>query len=534
MTSRGSVRVGRRYAIAVAVALAVGLLALPPAAAAPVPELRWGSCPPIHDALPEARCATVQVPLDHANPDGPTIDIMISRLAARDPDRRRGVLIGNPGGPGSDAIGMFSRLPVPDDMRDEWDLVAVQPRGLLSATPLKCRPVSDSEQLAALTEGGALQRRRCAASTPAYLRTITTENTARDIEVVRRLLGEQKVSLYGISYGTLLMSTYATLFPRHTDRLVLDSGVNPALVWNGVPASQTQAFKRRMNEMMAWIAKHDNIYHLGRTPLAVYHQWSAEIVAESGVPPSLAAPPAQVGDVPPGLRTVTQQYLAGVNLTADTRARVENLIVTLTRPGVQANSLLLGITRIAAPDRNKWPFVAMRINGRAQPKAEPDPEVVAILTSLQDLQSVIMCNENQAPAQPQQIPASVYMNAVVADVFDGPGLYYQSGMACAGAPAVTTPVALANKNLAVQPLQIQARDDPQTPYREALSMQRLMRSHLITVGGGDHAQLGRSHPPLDGAIVDYLRTGTTSVTSVPEPPITASLTTPPSTGIGRL
>ncbi|MFI8772872.1 alpha/beta fold hydrolase [Gordonia sp. NPDC062954] len=534
MTSRGSVQIGRLSAIAVALAVAVGSIVLPSADAAPAQELRWGPCPAIHDASPAARCATVQVPLDHAMPSGPTIDIMISRLPARDPGRRRGVLIGNPGGPGSDAIGMFSRLPVPDEMRDEWDLVGVQPRGLLSSTPLTCTPVSDSQQLALLTEGGALHRRRCAASTPAYLRTITTENTARDIEVVRRVLGVSKVSLYGISYGTLLMSTYATLFPRHTDRLVLDSAVNPALVWNGIPGSQTQAFKSRMNEMLVWIAKHDNIYHLGRTPLAVYRQWSAKIVAESGVPPSLAAPPAQVGDVPPGLRAVAQQYLAGVNLTAEARARVENLIATLTVPGMQSNSLLLSITRIAAPDRNKWAFVAMRINGRAQPKAEPDPEVVAILTSLQDLQSVIMCNENQMPAQPHQVPASVFLNGVVADVFDGPGLYYQSGMACAGAPAVTTPVAVTNNHLAVQPLQLQARDDPQTPYRESLAMHRLMGSHLITVGGGDHAQLGRSHPPLDRAIVEYLRTGTTTVTEVPEPPITASLTTPPTTGIGRL
>ncbi len=533
MTSRGSVQIGRLSAIAVALAVAVGSI-VPSAAAAPAQELRWGPCPAIHDASPAARCATVQVPLDHAMPSGPTIDIMISRLPARDPGRRRGVLIGNPGGPGSDAIGMFSRLPVPDEMRDEWDLVGVQPRGLLSSTPLTCTPVSDSQQLALLTEGGALHRRRCAASAPAYLRTITTENTARDIEVVRRVLGVSKVSLYGISYGTLLMSTYATLFPRHTDRLVLDSAVNPALVWNGIPGSQTQAFKSRMNEMLVWIAKHDNIYHLGRTPLAVYRQWSAKIVAESGVPPSLAAPPAQVGDVPPGLRAVAQQYLAGVNLTAEARARVENLIATLTVPGMQSNSLLLSITRIAAPDRNKWAFVAMRINGRAQPKAEPDPEVVAILTSLQDLQSVIMCNENQMPAQPHQVPASVFLNGVVADVFDGPGLYYQSGMACAGAPAVTTPVAVTNNHLAVQPLQLQARDDPQTPYRESLAMHRLMGSHLITVGGGDHAQLGRSHPPLDRAIVEYLRTGTTTVTEVPEPPITASLTTPPTTGIGRL
>ncbi|WP_408610026.1 alpha/beta fold hydrolase [Gordonia insulae] len=474
------------------------------------------------------------MPRDHSKPAGPTIEVTVSRIPARDPARRRGVLIGNPGGPGGDGIAMFSALPVPQAMRDEWDLVAVQPRGLLSATPVRCAPITESDTVSSLVSFGGMNRDRCDKADPGYVRTITTENTARDIESVRRALGVDKVSLYGISYGTLLMSTYATLFPQHTDRLVLDSGVDPSWVWNDVLAGQTSSYKRRTHEMMAWIAQRDNIYHLGRTPLAVYRSWSAKVTSEAGVPPSLAAPPARVGDVPPGLRAVAQQYIAGVDLTADARARAENLVATLLVPGgVQANSSLLGLTRMAAPDRNAWPLVALRTAGRARPPGQLPPDVVKILTNLQEMQNLIMCNENQAPAQPAQVPASVFANYIVGDIFDGPGLIYQSGMACAGAPAVTRPVAVSNRGLAVQPLQIQSVGDPQTPYRGSLEMQRRMRSHLITVGGGDHAQLGRKNGPLDGALVEYLRTGRTSVRAVPEPPITASLTTAPRTVLGR-
>jgi pimeloyl-ACP methyl ester carboxylesterase len=530
---REIVRIRHLSAVVVTVGVAMGLISVPPADAAPAQPLEWGPCPAIHYAAPEVRCATVEVPRDHAQPSGPTIDVMVSRLPARDPARKRGVLIGNPGGPGGDAIGMFSALPIPTAMRDEWDLVAVQPRGLLSSTPVECASAADVDPVAALTTAGAVNRDLCDRTRPGYVRTLTTENTARDIEVVRQALGEPKISLYGISYGTLLMSTYATLFPQHTDRLVLDSGVDPSLVWNGVLASQTDAYKRRVHEMMAWIAERDSIYHLGRTPLAVYRQWSDRVADESGVPPSLAAPPAQVGDVPPGLRALARQYVAGVNLTADARARFENLVATLLVPGgLQANSSLLGVTRMAAPDRNAWPLVAMRINGRARPPQQPSPDVVKILTNLQEMQTLIMCNENQSVARPAQIPASFYANYVVGDLFDGPGLIYQSGMACAGAPAVTRPVAITDSGLSVRPLQIQSLGDPQTPYRESLAMQRQMHSHLITVGGGDHAQLGRSNPRLERAIVEYLRTGTTAVTSVPEPTITASLSTPPRTGIG--
>ncbi|MGK2319234.1 alpha/beta fold hydrolase [Gordonia rhizosphera NBRC 16068] len=535
VTSPGRTRIRRLLAAVVTIGAVLGVLTAPSAAdASPAQTLRWGACPPIHGAGPDVRCATVRVPRDYADPTGPSIDILVSRLPARDPGRRRGVLIGNPGGPGGDAIAMFSALPLPDAMRDEWDLVAVQPRGLLSSTPVECAPVQESDTLAAITAAGALNRERCDKSRPGYVRTITTENTARDIEWVRRLLGVDKVSLYGISYGTLLMSTYATLFPRHTDRLVLDSGVDPSWIWNDVLASQTDGYKRRVHEMMAWIAQHDNIYHLGTTPLAVYRAWSAKVTEESGVPPSLAAPPAQVADVPPGLRAVAQQYIAGANLTAEARAGVENLIATLLVPGGnQATSSLLGLTRLAAPDRNAWPLVAMRTNGRATPPAKISPQLIKILTNLQQMQNLIMCNENQVPAQPAQIPAAVYADFVVGDVFDAPGLYYASGLACAGAPPVVRPVTLSNRGLAVQPLQIQSLGDPQTPYRGGLAMQRVMRSRLITVGGGDHAQLGRHNAPLDRAIVEYLRTGRTAVRSVPQAPITASLTTPPPrTGIG--
>lgn len=504
--------------MATLIALAATGVANAPATASPT--LSWGPCAPIHGASKETRCATLRVPRDYAEPSGPTISLTISRLPARDQAAKRGVIVGNPGGPGGDAIGMFSGLTPPAAMRDEWDLVAVQPRGLLGSTPVQC---SDTVPVGAELEIGRAGRESCELKTPGYTKTITTETTARDIEQVRRALGVNKVSLYGISYGTLLMSTYATLFPQHTDRLVLDSAVNPAWIWNDVLAEQTAGYKARVNAMMTWIAQHDNVYHLGTTPLAVYRRWSDRVTREAGVPPSLAAPPAQVGDVPPAFAAIAQQYIAGVNLTAEARAQLANLIATLVVPdGVQTNSRLLLLTREAAPDRNAWPVVALLTSGRYKVKP-PSKDVEKILTNLQQMQQLILCNENQAPAQPGLIPASLYANFLVGDVFTGPGLIYQSGMACAGAPPVTKPVTIANRGLAVQPLQLDSVGDPQTPYQGSLATQRAMRSHLITVGGGDHGQFGRDNAPVDNAIVEYLRTGRTGVTEAPQAPITTPL-----------
>ncbi|TYQ13444.1 UNVERIFIED_ORG: TAP-like protein [Gordonia westfalica J30] len=514
-------------ALVVAAVAAAGLLetarAVPPAAGAEA-ELDWTSCPAVHGVPANVRCAAVEVPLDHAEPNGPTIELLVSRIPAREPSQRRGVLMGNPGGPGGDAIAMFSQLRVPDEVRDQWDLVAVQPRGLVSGTPLKCSPISGSEP-EIYTAAGKLNRDRCARRTPGLGSTLTTENTARDIEVVRRKLGETKISLYGISYGTLLFGTYATLFPKRVDRLVLDSGFDPSLVWNALLDAQTPGYKARVHAMMAWIAGHDHIYRLGTTPLAVYRKWSDRVSAEAGVPPSLVAPPAQVGDVPPGLRAVADQYIAGTDLTADARARFENFAATLLTPGsVQANSGLLILTQAFAPDRNSWPVIAMMTAGTTRKLAEPSPAVLEAASISQDMQGAVLCNENQAPADPSSSLAAFITGYVTADPFEAPGLIYRSGMACAGAAPLTRPIPIRNRGLAVRPLQIQSVGDPQTPYRGSLVMRRQMNSHLITVGGGDHGQLGRANRPLDAAIAEYLRTGRTDVTRVPEAPITAPLT----------
>ncbi|EON31224.1 alpha/beta hydrolase-like protein [Gordonia terrae C-6] len=510
-------------AVVVAGMVTAGHVASTPAASA-APALEWGACPAVHGVPATVRCATVEVPLDHRKPDGQTIEIGVSRIQARDQSRRRGVVMGNPGGPGGDGIAMFSQVPPPAAMLDEWDLVAVQPRGLVSGTPLRCEPITGDEP-ELMTALGKVNRDRCEARTPGLGATLTTENTARDMEVVRGLLGESKVSLYGISYGTLLMSTYATLFPQRVDRMVLDSGFDPGLVWNSLLSAQTPGYKARVHAMMAWIARHDRIYHLGKTPLAVYRKWSDRVSAEAGVPPSLLAPPAQVGDVPPGLRAFADLYIAGTDLTADARARFENFVATLLTPGsLQLTSPLLALTRAFAPDRNSWPTVALMTAKPRLALPKPAPAVLEAAQVSQDMQATILCNENRVPAQPSLGFQAFIANYVTGDPFEAPGLAYESGLACAGAPALARPVEIRNRGLAVTPLQIQSVGDPQTPYRGALTMRSLMRSHLITVGGGDHAQLGRGNKPLDDAIVEYLRTGRTSVQRVAEAPITAPLT----------
>ena len=512
-------RRARVAVLAPLLAVVAGILA--PVATADASPATWGPCPALHGASKDTVCATIRVPKEYARPSAGTIDVLVSKLPAR--GERRGVLIGNPGGPGGDAIGMFSLLTPPAALRDSYDLVAVQPRGLIDGGELRCASPSPSDPASYLAAGGAL-RAACDRTAPGYARTITTANTARDIESARTQLGlGDRVNLLGISYGTTLMSTYATLYPQHTDRLILDSAVDPRLEWNALLTAQTPGYQARITDLFTWIADHDSIYRLGRTPLAVYRSWSRVVTAEAGVPPSFSPPPARVGDVPPGLRSQVQAYIAGQDLTGPARAQAENFLASLVTGKRQSSSALVALTRIGAPDRNAWPLIAQRIVAGPQPNRPLSAESRREQLNSVAVQNTILCNENAVPANPLLAPASLLDTFLVTDPVGGPGLLFASGLYCSGVAPSSRPVGITGKGLRVRPLQLQSLGDPQTPYRASLEHRARMGAQLITVGGGDHGQFGRSNPVIDAAVVEYLRTGRTAVTSAPQAPITTSL-----------
>ncbi|KQS00975.1 transporter [Williamsia sp. Leaf354] len=495
------------------------------AAPAPASSASWGPCPAIHGASADTVCTVVRVPRDYARPSAGSISVTVSKLPAGDQANKRGVLIGNPGGPGGDGIPMFTQAKLPTELRAQWDLIAVQPRGLIGANPVACAPVSPSSP-ATVFAGGAVARSACDARTPGGTENITTENTARDIDSAREQLGlGPRVNLLGISYGTTLMSTYATLFPQHTDRLILDSAVNPTIVWNTLLTAQTAPYRARTQAMFAWIAGNDATYHLGRTPLAVYREWSRKVAAEAGVPPSLGPPPAQVGDTPPAMRTAFDAFLRGSG-TAAARAYFDNLVASLATGKSQNASNLLTLTRVAAPSRDDWPRLAQRIILAPRPARQLPSNQAERQVNSSSMQLLLLCNENAVTARPQVAPASLLDSFVIGDPYTGASYLFESGLACSGAAPVARPVRISNRGLAVTPLQLQSIGDPQTPYPGGLIHRDRMRSHLITVGGGDHVQFGRGNPVVDAAIVEYLRTGSTSVTRAPEAPLTTPLLPP--------
>ncbi|WP_217146366.1 alpha/beta fold hydrolase, partial [Streptomyces sp. AC627_RSS907] len=177
--------------------------------------LHWQRCA-IEGADPRQECATVRVPLDYARPNGRQIDIAVSRIRSEQPGDRHGALLLIPGGPGNSGLnGPSSKgQRLPSSVRGAYDLIGFDPRGVGSSTPVTCD--LPHEQLATVNlrawpdaDGGLtgpVTRARTIAETCArdggeLARHISTRNEARDIDRIRRALGEDKLSAWGHSYG---------------------------------------------------------------------------------------------------------------------------------------------------------------------------------------------------------------------------------------------------------------------------------------------------------------------------------------------
>jgi pimeloyl-ACP methyl ester carboxylesterase len=274
------------------------LLAAPPADASPRLE-RATPCPD-YGVTPSPtaglECATLRVPLDYADPGGRTIELTISRHAGV-PGKRRGVLLMNPGGPGGPGLAMPAELVKRlggSGLPDAYDVIGFDPRGTGYSTPVTCDltpeqrgavlgPYADGPRDVVATAAKArVVAKQCGrAATADLLPHMTTANTARDLDRIREALGEQKISYYGVSYGSYLGAAYTSMFPAHSDRIVLDSVLGPRGL--DVVANQrfAEGFDDRFPDFAAWAAARDDVYHLGRTPAAVTAKF-AELAAVRG------------------------------------------------------------------------------------------------------------------------------------------------------------------------------------------------------------------------------------------------------------
>jgi pimeloyl-ACP methyl ester carboxylesterase len=215
---------------------------------AAVPGLDWGSCAAEGEGLEAFQCASAVVPLDYDKPKGRQITLALARLPASDPSRRIGSLFLNPGGPGGSGVDfLFGAGPFlySDEVRARFDLVGFDPRGIMRSTPLRCYdtfdealadlapfpfPVTRKEERVWIRTDRAVAR-ACAERGGPILDHMSTANVARDMDLLRRAVGDAKLTYAGVSYGSYLGNTYANLFPGKVRALVVDGVLDP-VAWS--------------------------------------------------------------------------------------------------------------------------------------------------------------------------------------------------------------------------------------------------------------------------------------------------------------
>ncbi len=219
-------------------------------------ELEWRPC------LEQLTCAKALVPLDYGKPDEAAITLVLARRAATGP-RRLGTLFINPGGPGGSGIEYatyFSNRGL-----ENYDIVGWDPRGVGASTPVECFGENDLDRYYAMDaspdDGSELTARieavrafgqSCLERSGKLLEHISTVETVRDLDLLRGLVGDNKLNYYGVSYGTRIGSLYAELYGNRVGRMVLDASIN---IGKDDKITQIEGFERALDHYARWCAE---------------------------------------------------------------------------------------------------------------------------------------------------------------------------------------------------------------------------------------------------------------------------------------
>jgi pimeloyl-ACP methyl ester carboxylesterase len=467
-------------------------------AATSAPPVPWRDC---GDGF---QCATVKVPLDYDRPDGRLIDLALARLPASDPAHRLGSLFANFGGPGASGVLTVrsgARLLYPPGVRARFDIVGFDPRGVGSSTAVRCF-ASTAEQHAFLPrypiiptsrqerrELGAKVRelvRHCEARVGWLLPHLSTADVARDLDVLRARVGDDKLTYVGYSYGTYLGATYANLFPQRVRALALDAVIDASTYATGPSTS----FLRQ---------------HSDRGSATTLREFF-RLCAQAGSRCAFAAsgrPARKFATLAGRLRSKPVPTPDGS--TFGYSDLVVNTISGLYLPWRWADLATFLQQLYEATTPGEASAAAARLRGLAgQPLAARGSAADDSYDNYGEAGFASACSETRNPrtmrgyrraaraAEARSRYVGAYWSYVNAGCLAWPRA--QDRYTGPWSTPTSAPILLVNN-----------RFDPATPHRSAVAMNRLLpRSRLLTVDGWGHTALQTRSACADGAVERYL------------------------------
>jgi pimeloyl-ACP methyl ester carboxylesterase len=451
-------------------------------------KLAWHTC-----GAAGFQCATMRVPLDYAHPDpADDLRLAVARKKATDTKHRLGSLLVNPGGPGGSAIDylQYAAYGFPEKVTARYDMTAVDPRGVARSAPVHCLSnkamdaysavdvtPDDSAEVGKLVAADTSFAAACRKSSGALLGHVSTIDSARDMDVLRALLGDRRLAYVGKSYGTLLGATYAGLFPSRVGRLVLDGAVDPSM--NALQGDRAQA---------------------GGFQTA-FEAFARDCVSQSGCPLGQGS----VADAGRQLSAFLKRLDAHPLPTGGSRRLTEALGTT-------------GILS-AMYDQDEWPTLrtalakAAKGDGAGLLKLSDEyyeRDTKGHYSNLMAANAAVNCLDlPPALSGPAAVRKALPSFTKTSSLF-GANLAWSS-LTCAYWPVHATgePRRIAAKG-AAPILVVGTTRDPATPYAWARSLAAQLSSGvLLTYNGDGHTAYARGSDCVDGAVDRYLLTGRT-------------------------
>ena len=421
-------------------------------------------------------CTTMKVPLDWENPGKASLDIKVMKAPSANPSK--GPLFVNPGGPGVGGV-YFSRS-LGSDAWEGYDIVGWDPRGSGESTHVECGTTEqtdeaysaddtpdDEAEKTTLSDVWAAFARQCREASGELLDHISSIETVRDLDLLRFLMGAEKLNYLGVSYGTYLGSMYAELFPERTGRLVLDSAVD---ITNSEEVSQVEGFELALNLYADWCAS--------TSACTFGDSRDAVISTINSFLRGLDASPQQVGD-----RQLTQgQAATGVAGFLYSGAGIYPRLTATVAAAMRGDgsALLKASDALTGRDDNGWKTMAYAFPAtRCLDHAD---EGVAAHFALQDELG-------------QKAP-----------VFGGS---MGGDLACERWTAASVPNLKLTGKGAAPILVVGATGDSATPYQQAVTMaQQLESGHLLTYDGPGHGSVTSGNSCVTDAINAFFQDGT--------------------------